>query len=83
MSNDSETGMHPITFAQTSPGKSALINADTDEGLSYRQLNDLANQSAHAFRDLGLKRGDVVAVLLENGFDIFEIAWGLNGPVFT
>jgi long-chain acyl-CoA synthetase len=76
ISNDSETGMHPITFARTSPEKSALIDADTDESLSYRQLNDLANQAAHAFRDLGLKRGDVVAVLLENGFDIFEIAWG-------
>jgi len=68
--------MHPMTFAQTSPEKLALIDADTDGSLSYRQLNDLANQAAHAFRDLGLKRGDVVAVLLENGFDVFEIAWG-------
>src|ERR1700722_5318153 len=68
--------MHPITFAQTSPDKLALIDADTAATLSYRQLNDLANQSAHAFRHLGLKRGDVVAVLLENGFDIFAIAWG-------
>ena len=67
--------MHPMTFAQTSPEKPALIDADTGKSLSYRQLNEQANQAAHALRRLGLKRGDVVAVLLENGFDIFEIAW--------
>ena len=67
--------MHPTTFAQTSPEKPALLDADTGKSLSYRQLNERANQAAHALRHLGLKRGDVVAVLLENGFDIFDIAW--------
>jgi long-chain acyl-CoA synthetase len=68
--------MHPITFAHTNPEKLALLDADTDQSLTYRDLNERANQSAHALRELGLKRGDVIAVLLENGFDIFEIAWG-------
>ena len=68
--------MHPIKFAQTNPDKLALLDADTDQSLTYRDLNERANQSAHALRELGLKRGDVIAVLLENGFDIFEIAWG-------
>ena len=67
--------MHPMIFAQTSPDKAALIDADTGKSLSYRELNDAANQGAHALRHLGLKRGDVIAVLLENGFDIFAIAW--------
>src|SRR5882757_1572348 len=66
--------MHPITFAQMTTEKVALIDADTGKTLSYRQLNELANQAAHALRHVGLKRGDVVAVLLDNGFDIFEIA---------
>jgi long-chain acyl-CoA synthetase len=67
--------MHPTTFAQLSPDKVALIDADTAKTLTYRQLNELANQGAHALRYLGLNRGDVVAVLLDNGFEIFEIAW--------
>jgi long-chain acyl-CoA synthetase len=68
--------MHPKTFAQSSPEKLALIDADTDRSLTYRRLDELANQSAHALRAQALERGDVVAVLLENSFDIFEIAWG-------
>ena len=68
--------MHPIDFARTNPDKLALLDADTDQSLTYRDLNERANQSAQALRELGLKRGDVSAVLLENGFDIFEIAWG-------
>jgi long-chain acyl-CoA synthetase len=70
-----EIGMHPILFARTNPSRSACIDADRGDTLSYGLLNDRANQCANAFRRLGLKRGDVVAVLLDNGFDIFEIAW--------
>jgi long-chain acyl-CoA synthetase len=67
--------MHPSTFAQSSPHQAALIDADSGETLSYRRLNERANQAAHALRKLGLNRGDVIAVLLENSFEIFEIAW--------
>jgi long-chain acyl-CoA synthetase len=67
--------MHPTIFAQSSPDKAALIDADAGRHLTYRQLNDRANQGAHALRHVGLRRGDVVAVLLDNGFEIFEIAW--------
>jgi long-chain acyl-CoA synthetase len=68
-------GMHPISLARTSPDKLACIDADSGKALSYAQLNGRANQCANAFRHLGLKRGQVVAVLLDNGFDLFEIAW--------
>ena len=67
--------MHPTIFAKLTPDKAALTDADTGESISYGQLDQLANQGAHALRFLGLKRGDVVAVLLDNGFEIFEIAW--------
>jgi long-chain acyl-CoA synthetase len=71
----SEVEMHPKTHARLTPSKLACIDADSGDALSYQQLNERANQCAHAFRHLGLQRGDVVAVLLDNGFDIFEIAW--------
>jgi long-chain acyl-CoA synthetase len=67
--------MHPKVFAQSNPDKLALIDADTGRQLSYRELDLLANQGAHALRHLGLKRGDVVALLLDNSVEIFEIAW--------
>jgi long-chain acyl-CoA synthetase len=67
--------MHPKAFAQSNPDKLALIDADTGRQLSYRELDRLANQGAHALRHLGLKRADVLAVLLDNSTEIFEIAW--------
>jgi long-chain acyl-CoA synthetase len=55
--------------------KPACVGAKSGSILTYRALDELANQGAHLLRALGLTRGDVIAVLLDNGFDIFEIAW--------
>lgn len=68
--------MHPIIHAKTTPDKPACIFANTEEVLSYAKMNALANQCAHLFRHHGLKRGDVVSILLENSIDIFTVAWG-------
>ncbi len=50
--------------------------AGTEEKLSYRELEESANRTAHCLKALGLKRGDVVAVMLLNEVAVFEIAWG-------
>lgn len=68
--------MHPMVHAQITPDKPACIFANTQEVLSYAKMNALANQCAHLFRNHGLKRGDVVSILLENSIDIFTVAWG-------
>ncbi|MGQ0893966.1 AMP-binding protein [Acinetobacter johnsonii] len=68
--------MHPIIHANTMPDKPACIFANTKQVLNYKQMNDLANQCANLFRKHGLKRGDVVSILLENSIDIFTVAWG-------
>ena len=44
-----------------------------DRRVTFSELNKRANQIAHAFRELGLKRGDAVAVLLHNGYEWMEI----------
>ena len=36
-----------------------------DRIITYRQLNDHSNIAANAFLDLGLKRGDKVALVME------------------
>lgn len=51
------------TVRQNPYGK-AVLYKDTE--LTYLQLNEWANQIAHFFLSKGLKKGDVVAVFLEN-----------------
>ncbi|EQB16825.1 acyl-CoA synthetase [Novosphingobium lindaniclasticum] len=68
--------MHPFHHAAANPDKPACILASTGESVSYRDLEDASNQSANLIRYLGLKRGDVIAVMLENELPLFEIAWG-------
>lgn len=67
--------MHPSTHARTHPGKPACVMASRGETLSYDALDKASNRGAHLFRRLGLKRGDVAAILLENCIALFEIAW--------
>lgn len=58
--------MHPGTIADNHPDKAAYIMAETGQVCTYRQLEDGSNQGAQLFRHLGLKRGDHIAILLEN-----------------
>jgi long-chain acyl-CoA synthetase len=67
--------MHPLHHAASSPDKAACIIAETGETLSYRDLDQASNRGAHLLRALGLKRGDVIAVMLDNEAAVFEIAW--------
>ncbi|MFJ4443443.1 acyl-CoA synthetase [Pseudomonas sp. NPDC089422] len=67
--------MHPFIHASEHPEKAACILASTNEVMTYGELEGLANQGAHLLRSLGLKRGDTVAVVLGNDFEIFIAAW--------
>lgn len=67
--------MHPATHAKTHHDRAAYIMAGSGETVTYRQLDERSNQGAHLFRSLGLKAGDVIAILLENHPRYFEIAW--------
>jgi len=58
--------MHPGTIADNNPDKPAYIMAETGQVFTYRQLEDGSNQGAQLFRQIGLKRGDHIAILLEN-----------------
>jgi long-chain acyl-CoA synthetase len=67
--------MHPATHAKTDPDRAAYIMASAGETVTYRQLDERSNQGAHLFRSLGLKTGDVIAILMDNHPRYFEIAW--------
>lgn len=49
--------------------------AGAGETVTYRELEERSNQGAHLFRSLGLRAGDVIAILMDNNARYFEIAW--------
>lgn len=67
--------LHPRDHARHTPDKPACIAADSGKSLTYEQLEAGANRSAHLLRFLGLQRGQVLAVMLDNELPLFEIAW--------
>ena len=52
-----------VKRSEISPNKTALIDADNNEELTYHELNCRADQLAEYLRSLGLSRGDRLAIL--------------------
>ena len=77
--------MHPYVFAEKTPDKTAIIIAETGEALTYRALEALSNRVAQLIRAHGLKRGDVIALMMENCLEFIPICWGAqrSGIIFT
>jgi acyl-CoA synthetase (AMP-forming)/AMP-acid ligase II len=77
--------MHPGLIAAESPDKIAYVMAETGQTVTYRELERTSNQGAHLFRALGLKRGDHIAILLENHPRFLQICWAAqrSGLYFT
>ena len=61
--------------AQKSPGQFACIHGD--EAVSYSELERAANRVAHVLRELGVQRGDRVALLLENSSAYLAAYYGI------
>ena len=49
--------------------------ASSGETLDYRALDARSNQLAHLLRDAGLRRGDHMALFMENNIRFLEIVW--------
>ncbi len=67
--------MHPYKHAAATPDRAAYVMAATGETVTYGELERRANQGAHLLRALGLKRGDGIAVMMDNSPRYFEIMW--------
>ena len=59
--------------------------ADTDEVITYAELDEEANRLSNLFRDIGLKPGDRIAFCLENNARFLVLCWGAHyaGLVYT
>ena len=67
--------MFPGTHALTTPDKPAVIMAGSGRQLTYRELDDRSRRLAVALADLGLVKGDVIAMLSDNDAECFVIYW--------
>jgi fatty-acyl-CoA synthase len=67
--------MYPGTHAAIDPDRPAVIMAGTGRMLSYGELDERSARLAAALRGLGLRPGDVIAVLSDNTAEVFEIYW--------
>jgi acyl-CoA synthetase (AMP-forming)/AMP-acid ligase II len=77
--------MHPYIHAENTPDKPAFIMAESGETVTYKELEDRSNQAAQLFRSVGLKKGDAVAIFMENNKRYFEVCWAAQrtGLFFT
>lgn len=66
------TGIHGWAVAQ--PDKLAIRFTDLELALTYGELDARVNRTAQWLVSLGLKPGDVIALLLENRPELIEIA---------
>ena len=53
----------------------AAVMTGTGETLTYGALEERSLRLAHQLRDLGFRRGDVIALLADNSPRVFEIYW--------
>jgi fatty-acyl-CoA synthase len=67
--------MYPGTHASTSPDRPAVIMAGSNATVTYGELETSSARLASALHQLGLRTGDVVAVLSDNAPEAFEIYW--------
>ncbi len=67
--------MHPSHFAKSHPDKAAYIMAGSGETVTFKQLDERSNQTAHALREAGLQPGETFALFAENSARYLEIYW--------
>ncbi len=76
---------HPCRHARKTPDKAAYIMGGSGHVVTYGELEARSNQCAHLLRSLGLKRGDSIALFMENVPAWFEVVWAAqrSGLFFT
>jgi long-chain acyl-CoA synthetase len=58
--------MYAAEHARAHPDKPAIVMAESGQIVTYAEYEASANQVAHLFRETGMRRGDHVAIYMEN-----------------
>ena len=70
--------MYPGAHAQKNPDKAAYIMGGTGEVVTYGELDRRSNQLAQLLRARGLKRGDSIAICMENNASYLVATWAAH-----
>jgi long-chain acyl-CoA synthetase len=61
--------------ARLTPDKPAMIHAETGAQITYKELDERSNRFAQLLHSRGLRRGDHIAILMENNLRYMEVVW--------
>ena len=67
--------MYIADHARLTPDKPALISAETGAVVTFAQLDGRSNRVARLLHAHGLRRGDHIAVLMENNLSFLDPVW--------
>ncbi|MFN3524233.1 MAG: acyl-CoA synthetase [Phenylobacterium sp.] len=67
--------MYLADHARETPDKPALISADTGAVVTFAELDERSNRMARFLYAQGLRRGDHIAVLMENNLRFMDPVW--------
>lgn len=68
--------MHPKVLAQSRPDHPAVIDSDTGRSISFAEMDAASNRFAQLLRSHGLQSGDVIALMIDNCPEFFNLTWG-------
>jgi long-chain acyl-CoA synthetase len=71
-----EVPMSIGAYAKTAPDRPAVIDSASGAILTYRDLDERSARFAQYLAANGVKRGDTVALFMENNMRFMEIVWG-------
>lgn len=67
--------MYPGAYVAQQPDKAAVRMAGDNRSLSYAELDDQSARLASGLHEIGLRKGDVVAMLSDNQMECFVLYW--------
>src|ERR1700761_2760523 len=67
--------MYVADHARDTPDKPAMIAAESGKQVTYAELNERSNRLAQFLHAKGLRRGDHIAILMENNLRFMEVVW--------
>jgi len=70
-------GLYLSKRAHLNPDMEAVVDPATSRRFTYLEIDQRANKVASGIKDLGVKKGDRVALLLMNGVEFFESFFAL------
>ena len=67
--------MYPGHWSKETPDKPAVVMGGSGETVTYRELDERSNRLAQLMYAAGLRRGDHLAIFMENHPRYFEVVW--------